>query len=728
MSTNTVFEWVDAYKGFAQGLISYRKDREELVKRIKAAFEKSEIRFPKLDSSEENFVDIDPFTLFGLFNKNSQKEESRIAVFSALAKELEIKCDIPRSFNGIPVLNSQNATYYHFVGDPVRNDEDFDQLWNLFEAALRYANEPSNRKREMISQYFDYCIQMKGNGNSKITMGLYWIAPETFLNLDSRNEWYIYESGKIPEDVVKTLPEIEAKIPAEYYFDIVEKITAYLESEKSELKDFNELSYEAWRYSQEVNDQKKAAVKKQNADMGDALADSDVQQQRYWIYSPGNNAEKWDLYYEKGIMGIGWGQIGDLTQYETKDDMKQAMKAKINPTKPYKNAAHATWQFVKEMHVGDIVFVKKGMYKIVGRGIVESDYYYDGTVEDNFNNLRKVRWLDHGEWDHPGQAVMKTLTNITRYTDYVEKLKDMFAGDTDVADDDETIEIAYPSYSPELFMEEVYMEPESYETLTELITEKKNVILQGAPGVGKTYAAKRLAYSMIGSKNKERVMMIQFHQSYSYEDFIEGLRPSQSGSGFEIKKGAFLEFCDVARDDIDNDYFFIIDEINRGNISKIFGELFMLIEEDKRGNELRLLYSGDKFSVPKNVYIIGMMNTADRSLALLDYALRRRFAFYDMSPGFKTEGFKKYREGFLNTKFNKLIACVEQLNDVIKGDESLGEGFCIGHSYFCNKKQVGDKVLSNIVEFELIPLLKEYWFDDPAKVSEWSDNLRGSIK
>ena len=151
-----------------------------------------------------------------------------------------------------------------------------------------------------------------------------------------------------------------------------------------------------------------------------------------------------------------------------------------------------------------------------------------------------------------------------------------------------------------------------------------------------------------------------------------------------LNKGAFYNFCKKAEIDSDNEYFFIIDEINRGNLSKIFGELFMLIEKDKRGIQLQLLYSGEKFAVPKNVYIIGMMNTADRSLAMLDYALRRRFAFYEMCPGFDTDGFREYRMSLGSNRFDRLINCVESLNKVIAADESLGDGFCIGHSYFCN--------------------------------------------
>ena len=230
----------------------------------------------------------------------------------------------------------------------------------------------------------------------------------------------------------------------------------------------------------------------------------------------------------------------------------------------------------------------------------------------------------------------------------------------------------------------------------------------------------------MGEKDKERVRMIQFHQSYSYDDFIMGFRPSETG--FELKKGAFYSFCKAAEIDSENDYFFIIDEINRGNLSKIFGELFMLIENDKRGVELQLLYSDEKFSVPENVHIIGMMNTADRSLAMLDYALRRRFAFYEMKSGFKTEGFQRYQSELAHPKFDKLIQSVENLNAVISADESLGEGFIIGHSFFCNLYDSTEENLNSIVEFELIPLLKEYWFDEPSKVNDWISTLRGAIK
>lgn len=718
------FVWVNFYKEFASKLLAYKNNRGELVEKVKAIYAETGINMPTLEKDNQ-LVDIDPFTVFGLFNKSSMREENRIKIITAVRKIFDVVTAVPDSFDSIPVLNNQNATFYYFIDS--RGDEDIDDLWNLFDSALKYAADPSADNRDVLSKYFDLVINKKGNGNSKITMGLYWISPNSFLNLDSRNEWYIYESGKVPADIVAGLPEIETKIAASKYFAIVEKLREYLQSGKCNLHDFKELSFEAWNYSTQVNEEKKAEKKQtQREQKGAGLADDDVETVHYWIYSPGDGASKWDEFYKRGIMGLGWREIGDFSQYSSKEEMKAAMKEKIDPTRPYKNAAHATWQFLQEMKPGDIVFAKKGMHSVIGRGVVTSEYIYD-SEDPEYPNIRKVNWTNTGDWEHPGQAVMKTLTDITSYTDYVAKLNALIDVNED-EDDVEPEENAFPEYTPEKFLEEVYMDGDSYDTLVELIRMKRNVILQGAPGVGKTFAAKRLAYSMMGCKDQNRVMMVQFHQSYTYEDFIEGFRPSSTSNNFEIKKGAFANFCQKAAEEPDNEYFFIIDEINRGNLSKIFGELFMLIENDKRGNALQLLYSGDKFSVPPKLYIIGMMNTADRSLAMLDYALRRRFAFFEMKPGFESEGFRDYKMAFANPKFDSLIDCVEKLNTVIAADDSLGEGFCIGHSYFCNLSAITDKALSNIVEYEMVPLLKEYWYDEPIKVKDWTEKLRSSIK
>ena len=284
-------------------------------------------------------------------------------------------------------------------------------------------------------------------------------------------------------------------------------------------------------------------------------------------------------------------------------------------------------------------------------------------------------------------------------------------------------EASIDAYTKSDFLDEVYMTEKRYENLVAVLRNKKNIILQGAPGVGKTFAARRLAWSMMGEKDDSRIEFVQFHQNYSYEDFMMGYKPVEDG--FELKYGIFYRFCQKAANQPDKEFFFIIDEINRGNMSKIFGELLMLIEKDYRGTKATLAYNGLSFSVPKNLYIIGMMNTADRSLAMIDYALRRRFSFFEVEPGFDSEGFIQYQNGLNNETLNELVNKVKDLNREIALDKSLGKGFCIGHSYFCGRDVCTEEWLHSIVDYDILPMLSEYWFDDANKLQRWENILQG---
>lgn len=291
-----------------------------------------------------------------------------------------------------------------------------------------------------------------------------------------------------------------------------------------------------------------------------------------------------------------------------------------------------------------------------------------------------------------------------------------------------------PPYSLAQAEQDLFLPTDQILHLQAALRRKKNLIVQGPPGVGKTYVARRLAWLQMGEQDPGRVQLVQFHQSYSYEDFIRGWRPTEKG-GFELANGVFVDFVRRAQHDPDRDYFFLIDEINRGNLSKIFGELLLLLEADKRSPAyaLPLTYRKDgeaPFYLPLNLYVIGTMNTADRSLALVDYALRRRFTFVDLLPMLGD----KLRQQLIASEIPEELAAevltrVAALNLTIKEDKNLGSGFLIGHSYFCTPL-AGETPAAwwdAIVRHDLAPLLREYWFDSEAKASKAIAALHGPV-
>lgn len=346
----------------------------------------------------------------------------------------------------------------------------------------------------------------------------------------------------------------------------------------------------------------------------------------------------------------------------------------------------------------------------------------DSRIENDLKNIVNDSVIQRVK----GATTKYVAIEVDYGESYADAIKEYFNNDNqateDPAPDEEDVAGEYTATD---FLSEIFITEDEYETLRELLLRKKNIILQGAPGVGKTFAAKRLAYSILGGKYKNRVETVQFHQSYTYEDFIMGFRPT--ANGFALIEGPFYKFCMKARSD-KRPHFFIIDEINRGNLSKIFGELLMLIEADKREKEaVNILYKNEAFSVPENLYIIGMMNTADRGLAMIDYALRRRFAFFCMKPAFDSEKFLKMISDSSNKAYD-LIDTVKSVNKDIVNDDALGEGFEIGHSYFCLGRPLTDKDVTMIAEYEIIPLIKEYWFDEPDKINHCIDKLREVLK
>lgn len=344
-------DWVAFYMEFAKKLLPYANDRQTLIKKIKAVYAAVDMKLPKLEK-DNNIIDIDPFTVFGLFNKGITND-NRIIILNGFAKEFSVKASVPNKFDGIPVLNPLKSTFYAFIGD--RNDGDIENLWRVFIAAMDYAETHSENSKAAFIKAFDAAL-LQSCVKWNLTMALYWICPYEYINLDSRNREYILNPENMPADFIDSLDNFSTVPDGEKYLQINDNCRRILETSIYKYKNFPELSYCAW--------------KNQRPDTGEAIGDKDVNTVHYWIYSPGDNACMWEEFYEAGIMAVGWGEIGDLTAFETKDAMKQKMKECFDPALSYKNDAHATWQFANDINLGDIVFAKKGRHHILGRGVV----------------------------------------------------------------------------------------------------------------------------------------------------------------------------------------------------------------------------------------------------------------------------------------------------------------------------------------------------------------------
>lgn len=816
------FTWIPFYKEFAQKLLQFRSNRRPLVDWIYSNIDGSLIKHYKDAPDGRRVPDTDPFTVMAIINRGIAYDK-KVELCKKFKNYLNVSAPVPQDFHGVPEVNNMLSNFMAFEVD--REDGDIERLWKVFEYAVLDKD---------IEKVYD---ALKGQYLIKynITMGLFWVRPDKYLALDGNNRAKLVYLG---------IATFNSKfVPYKEYEGIMKRLDAMMQSGTIDCTNYAEFSYGAY-------------VQNEGASKRDVPKDGS---KSYWLYSPGEGASKWPLCTSAGLMCIGWDALGDLAGYSSRDDMQKAIRNHYPSDGSAKNDSLAVWQFANEMKPGDVVFAKRGMSKIIGRGIVESDYMFNDNLTD-FKHIRKVKWINVGEWDAIGKNAMKTLTNITQYTDYVEKLNQLIdgineqpeettdqhywwlvgnpkiwslsgmkvgeeqqytlynengnkrkvfqnfldakAGDIvigyearptqkvvcllEISKANDGKEIGFKKtesllepipfstlkvtpglegmeymknpqgsffkvtadeydiimdlvrgdnpipkqenkekYTKSNFFDEVYVSYLDYERLESLLLRKKNLILQGAPGVGKTFSAKRLAYAIMGEKDDSRVMQVQFHQNYSYEDFVMGYKPNEEG-GFELKNGVFYRFSKRAAVDSEHKYFFIIDEINRGNLSKIFGELLMLIENDYRDKPIQLAYKDEMFAVPSNLYIIGMMNTADRSLAMIDYALRRRFSFFEMKPGFNNAAFREEIEKLHDPHLNSLIKAIVELNKVIENDDSLGSGFCIGHSYLCNLGYHYE--LENIVEYDIIPMLREYWFDNDNLFNQEVQKLRAAIK
>lgn len=453
---------------------------------------------------------------------------------------------------------------------------------------------------------------------------------------------------------------------------------------------------------------------------------------RVWTIGPGPGGQLWAEFKQQNIIAIGWDYLGDLLEYSTKDEIESSLQSANGTQSRLTNNALACYQFAHTMKPGDTVIAKKGRSGLYGYGVITSDYQFDDSRQQ-YMHIRKVEWKNTGTWELPKEnwITVKTLTDFTEDVEWLQKAFSVMDGENPSST---IVSEPAPFYGRQDALEDLFLSVEQYDDIEKALSRNKAVILTGPPGVGKTFVSQRLAWSFVGSKEGQYVRMVQFHQSYTYEDFVQGWKPNSSG-GFDLRDGVFLSFCKDAAADPESRYVLIIDEINRANLSKVFGELLMLIEADKRDERysVHLSYADPEnaasFFVPENVYILGLMNTADRSLAIVDYALRRRFMFFDLMPAFATEQFREH----LSTAeveseiIDRIVLRMESLNKMIRDDKTeLGAGFEIGHSYFVPRKDdqsLDEDWYVSIIKHEIKPLLQEYWFDRPDKAGEEIEKL-----
>jgi hypothetical protein len=467
---------------------------------------------------------------------------------------------------------------------------------------------------------------------------------------------------------------------------------------------------------------------------------------RFWVIGAGEKGFLWDAFKESGYIALGFDNYGQAVGSATRDEILERLSGLRDGDQKPTNGALALYQFASVMREGDYVFAKRGRSTLLGFGRVTSGYTYQQGARGS-SHRRTVRWLRTGPWQLPPERriTTKSLTDFTRYADWLAYVLALIGESGDVHTHEVVSENFVP-YAPReparaygiesLLADGAFLEREEIRKALDAWEDKANLILSGPPGTGKSWLAARLAWIMIGAEDTDRLLRIQFHQSYAYEDFIRGWKPG-AGS-FELRDGPFLNFCERARADGRRPYVVLIEEINRGDISRVFGELFFLLEKDKRDSRYAMHLSCSKdgeapFFVPPNLYLIGTMNTADRSIAVVDYALRRRFAVVPLKPAFDRDAFSDFMASEKIEARSELIARIvesmTELNNEIAHDRNLGPGYAIGHSYFTSVSgddddaDVDEPWYRSIIETQIMPTLEEYWFDRHEKVEQWRKML-----